>query len=93
MSEGYDYLLVVINHFMSQVHLIPTTTRITAKEVVWLFFIEIVRLHGVPESIVSDRDTKFTSIFWKELHQLMGTKLLMSMAFHPQTDSATEWAN
>ena len=63
---------------MSQVHLIPTTTRVTAREVAWLFFIEIMRLHGVPESIVSDRDTKFTSIFWKELHQLMGTKLLMS---------------
>ena len=90
ISEGYDYLLVIIT---SQVHLIPTTTRVTAKEVVWLFFIEIVRLHGVPESIVSDRDTKFTSIFWKELHRLMGTKLRMSTAFHPQTDGATEWAN
>ena len=93
MSEGYSYLLVIIDRFTSQVHLIPTTTRVTAKEVAWLFFIEIMRLHGVPESIVSDQDMKFTSIFWKELHRLMGTKLLMSTAFHPQTDSATEWAN
>ena len=54
MSEGYEYLLVVINCFTSQVHLIPMTTCVTTKEVVWLFFIEIVRLHGVPESIVSD---------------------------------------
>ena len=77
MSEGYNYLLVVIDHFTSQVHLIPTTTHITAKEVAWLFFIEIMRLHGAPKSIVSDRDMKFTSIFWRELHQLMGTKLLM----------------
>ena len=80
-SEGYDYLLVVIDCLTSQVHLIPTTTHVTAKEVAWIFFIEIVRLHGVPESIVSDRDTKFTSIFWKELHWLMGTKLLMSTVF------------
>ena len=59
----------------------------------WLFFIEIVRFHRVPKSIVSDQDMKFTSIFWKELHWLMGTKLLMLMVFHPQTDSATEQAN
>ena len=52
-----------------------------------------MRLHGVPKLIVSDHDTKFTSTFWHELHRLMGTKLLMSTAFHPQMDGATEWAN
>jgi len=93
MSKSYDYLLVVIDRLTSQVHLVPTTTRVTAKEVVWLFLTEVVRLHGVPDSIVSDRDTKFTSSFWKELHRLIGTKLLMSTAFHPQTDGATEQAN
>ena len=52
-----------------------------------------MRLHRVPKSIVSDHDTKFMSMFWHELHRLMGTKLLMSTAFHPQTDGAIEWAN
>ena len=92
-SQGNDYLLVIIDRLMSQVHLVPTTTRVTAKEVAWLFLKEVVRLHGVLESIVLDHDTKFISMFWHELHRLMGTKLLMSTVFHPQMDGATEWAN
>ena len=92
-SKGNDYLLVVIDRLTSMIHLVPTTTKVTAKEVAWLYLKEVVRLHGVPDSIVSDRDARFTSKFWKELHRLMGTKLLMSTAFHPQTDGATERAN
>ena len=68
-------------------------TRVTAKEVAWLFLKEVMRLHRVLKSIVSDRNTKFTSMFWYELHRLMGTKLLMSTAFHPQMDGTTEQAN
>jgi len=93
VSNRHDYLLVVIDRLTSQVHLVPTNMHVTAKEVTWLFIKEVVRLHRMPDSIVSDQDTKFTSNFWKELHQLMGTKLLMSMSFHPQTDGATEQAN
>jgi hypothetical protein len=68
-------------------------TMVTAKGIAWLFLKEIIRLHGVPDSIVSDRDSKFTSIFWCELQWLIGTKLLMATALHPQTDGATERAN
>ena len=78
---------------MLQLHLVPTTMWVTAKEVAWLFLKEVMRLHGVPKLIVLDHDTKFTSTFWCELHRLMGTKLLMSTAFHPQMDGSTEWAN
>ena len=92
-SNNFDYLLVVIDQLMSLVYLVPTTTMVTARGVTWLILKEVMRLHGIPESIVSDRDTKFTSIFWKELHRLMGSKLLMSTVFHPQTDGATEQAN
>ena len=89
-SNNFDYLLVVIDQLTSQVHLVATTTMVTTRGVMWLILKEVVRLHGIPESIVSDRDTKLTSIFWKELHRLMGSKLLMSTMFHPQTDGATE---
>ena len=53
-SQGNDYLLVIIDQLTSQIHLIPTTTQVTAKAVAWLFLNEVMRLHGVPESIVSD---------------------------------------
>ena len=93
VSKGHDYLLVIIDHLTSEVHLIPTTTWVTTKEVAWLFLKEIVRCHGVPESIISDHNMKFTSGFWKELHRLLGMKLLMSTVFHLQTDGATNRAN
>ena len=92
-SNNFNYLLVVIDQLTSQVHLVPTMTMVTARGVAWLILKDVVRLHRIPESIVSDRDTKFTSIFWKELHRLMGSKLLMSTTFHPQMDGATEKAN
>lgn len=75
------------------VHLIPTTIKLMAKDTAWLYLSEVVQLHGVPDSIVSDRDAQFTLKFWQELQCLMGTKLLMSIAFHPQTDGATERVN
>ena len=53
----------------------PTTTTVTTRGVMWLILKEVMRLHGIPESIVSDQDTKFTSIFWKELHRLMGSNV------------------
>ena len=89
-SQGNDYLLVIIDQLMLQVHLVPTMMWVTAREVAWLFLKEIVRLHRVPESIVLDHNTKFTSTFWHELHKLMGTKLLMSTVFHPHKQMAQQ---
>jgi hypothetical protein len=92
-SNGLNYLWVVICRLTSMVHLIPINTSTTAKDLSWKYLREVVRLHGLASSIVSDRDSKFTSKWWRELHQLLGTKLLMSTSFHPQTDGQTERAN
>ena len=72
------------------VHLVPVNTMTKASELTSFHVKEVVHLHGLPDSIVSDRDSKFTSMFWHETHQILGTKLLMSMLFHPQTDGASE---
>ena len=91
--EGYNFIWVVIDRLTSMIHLVALKTSATAMEVAERYLHEIVRLHGVASSIVSDRDPRFTSIFWNEVHRMLGTKLMMSTSFHPQTDGATERAN
>jgi hypothetical protein len=91
--NGYNYLWVVICHMINMVHLILVNTKMTASQLSWIHLKKVVRLHGLPVSIVSDQDSKFTSKWWRELHQLMGMKLLMSTSFHLQMDGVTERAN
>ncbi|KAA0043380.1 pol protein [Cucumis melo var. makuwa] len=74
-------------------HFVPGKSTYTASKWAQLYMSEIVRLHGVPVSIVSDRDARFTSKFWKGLQTAMGTRLDFSTAFHPQTDGQTERLN
>jgi RNase H-like domain found in reverse transcriptase/Reverse transcriptase (RNA-dependent DNA polymerase)/Integrase zinc binding domain/Chromo (CHRromatin Organisation MOdifier) domain/Retroviral aspartyl protease len=92
-ARGSDSVVVFVDKLSKQVHFVANKTTDSAADVARLFFDNVFRLHGMPTTIVSDRDTKFTSRFWKELHRLMDTKLAMSTAFHPQTDGQTERAN
>jgi len=87
---GYDYILLIICQFTRMVHLIPMNTRISARDVAQIYAKEVVRLHGIPETVVSDQDTKFNLEFWKELSKALGQRLLMSTAYHPQTDGTSE---
>jgi hypothetical protein len=91
--SGNDAIVVFVDKLTKMVHYAATTTTVTAPQLADIFMREIVRLHGVPESILSDRDPRFTANFWKALWKLFGTKLVMSTAYHPQTDGQTERAN
>jgi hypothetical protein len=92
-KKNNDAIVVFVDKLSKMVHYAPTTTNIDAVGLAELFISNVVRLHGVPESIVSDRDARFTSNFWKSLWNQMGTKLKMSTSFHPQSDGQTERAN
>ena len=91
--NGYDALLVMVDYVTKMMLLRPTYSVATAVDTAKLFVDSVVRAHGLPRVIVSDRDTRFTSHFWREVHRVMGTNLAMSSGFHPQTDGQTERAN
>ncbi|KAL4368219.1 hypothetical protein GQ457_05G024210 [Hibiscus cannabinus] len=85
-----DSIWVVVDRLTKSAHFISVRTDYTINKYAELYLKEIVRLHGVHVSIVSDRDPKFTSRFWNSLHEALGTRLNFSTAFHPQTDGQSE---
>jgi hypothetical protein len=91
--HGKSVILTVVDRFSKFAHFIPLSHPYTASSVGKAFFSEVVRLHGLPESIVSDRDPVFTGKVWKELFIKSGVSLKMSTAFHPQTDGQSEAVN
>jgi transposase InsO family protein len=91
--NGKSVILTVVDWFSKYAHFITLGHPYTATSVTRAFFNDIVRLHGMPASIVSDRDLVFTSHVWRDIFKLAGVKLCMSTAFHPQTNGQSEAVN
>ncbi|GKV34371.1 hypothetical protein SLEP1_g42748 [Rubroshorea leprosula] len=88
--KGNDSVWVIVDRLTKSAHFLPYRTGTSIEKLANMYMEEIVKLHGVPVSIVSDRDTRFLSHFWTSLQQALGTQLNFSTAFHPQTDGQSE---
>ncbi|GBG82058.1 hypothetical protein CBR_g34338 [Chara braunii] len=91
--SGHDAILVVVDRFTKRARFVPCRYAINAREVVDIVFDRVVRDHGLPLSIISDCDPRFTSRFWPRLHEVYSTQLHFSLSYHPQTDGLTEVTN
>ncbi|GKA38946.1 hypothetical protein Tco_0731497 [Tanacetum coccineum] len=89
-AKGYDTIWVIIDHLTKSAHFLPIRENDLMEKLMKLYMKEVVTRHGVPISIISDRDGRFTSLFWQALHKALGTRLDMSTANHPKTDGQSE---
>ena len=90
---GNDSIWVIVDRLKKSAHFVPVKTTYSTDRLAVIYIREIVRLHGVPQSIVSDRGSTFTSKFWRSFQEALGSDLDYSSAFHPQTDGQTERVN
>jgi transposase InsO family protein len=93
IAKGFDSIWVIIDRLTKITHFLPVKTDHPVAVYAQLYIARILSLHGVPKMIVSDRGPQFVSKFWSELHKSLGTKLLHSSAYHPQTTGQTERVN
>ena len=93
LAQGYDSILVVVDRLTKMVHFIPTTEKTLAEGLARLFRDNVWKLHGLPESIISDRGPQFAAGLMRELNEMLGIKSKLSTVFHSQTDRQTERVN
>jgi hypothetical protein len=92
-SRGYDSIWVIVDRLTKSAHFIPAKSNYPILTYAQLYIARVLSLHGVPKTIVLDRGPQFVSKFWEELHKSLGTKLIHSLAYHPQTSGQTERVN
>jgi len=93
LAQGYNAILVVCDRLTKMAHFIPTTEKTLAEGLARLFRDHVWKLHGLPESIISDQGAQFVANLMKELNHILGIETKLSTAFHPQTDGQTEQTN
>jgi hypothetical protein len=93
ISQKHDSIWVIIDRLTKVAHFLPVHTTYTAKKYAKVYLDQIIHLHGVPKTIISDRGAQFIARFWEQLQSSLGTKLIRSSAYHPQTDGQTERVN
>jgi len=93
VSQGRDTIMVIVDRLSKFAYFLTLRHSFTAKTVAEKFVDGVIKLHGMPKSIVSDRDPIFISHFWQEFFKMSGTKLQPSSAYHPQTNGQTEVIN
>ena len=84
--KGNDSIWVVVDRLTKSAHFLPVKNAFRPPQYAEKYIVEIVRLHGIPKTIVSDRGSQFTAHFWEHLHKGLGTSLVCSTAYHPHTD-------
>ncbi|GKC71733.1 putative reverse transcriptase domain-containing protein, partial [Tanacetum coccineum] len=89
-ANGYDTIWVIVDHLTKSAHFLPKRENDPMEKLMKLYMKEVVTRHGVPISIISDCDGRFTSLFWQGLHKALGTRLDMSTAYHPETDKVRD---
>ncbi|KAI3825237.1 hypothetical protein L1987_06718 [Smallanthus sonchifolius] len=89
-AKGHDTIWVIVDRLTKSAHFLPIRETFSSERLAEVFINEVVAWHGMPLTIVYDRDTRFTSRFWKRFHEAMGTRLNVSTAYHPQTDGQSE---
>ena len=92
-AEGEDSIMTVVDRASKMVHLIPCKKTTTAGEAAWLYWKHVVKLHGVPQAIHTDRGAQFVGRWWREIWTLLGTKLRFGIAYHPQSQGQVERMN
>ena len=89
-QRGHDAIWVTVDRLTKSAYFLPISTKYSLENLVKLYLDEIIRLVGIPVSIVSDRDPRFVSRFWQKMQEDLGTKLYFSITYHPQTDGQSK---